>query len=120
MDHMLHLTRSESCMMHTTVKRVSNDSPLKACSTNVVISYVVDSTRASVTTNSSISLIQRYRDKLPRENNITPKPNFESLMEGDNYRCKLILPPNAAFHTTIGPATSIFHVSKQLVCLDAC
>lgn len=41
-------------------------------------------------------------------------------MEGNLYRCKLILPPNAAFHTTIGPVASSFHVSKQLVCLDAC
>ncbi|KAL8499337.1 hypothetical protein ACS0TY_022353 [Phlomoides rotata] len=120
MDHMLHLTRSESSMMHTAVKRVSNDSQLKACSTNEVLSYVVDSTQASVTANSSISLVQRYCDKLPRDNNMTPKPNFESVMEGDQYRCKLILPPNAAFHTTIGPAASNFHVSKQLVCLDAC
>lgn len=41
-------------------------------------------------------------------------------MEGNLYRCKLILPPNAAFQTTIGPVARNSHVSKQLVCLDAC
>lgn len=52
-------------MKHTAFKRDSN--VLKACNINEVPPYVVDSTRASVTINSSISLIQRYCDKLPRD-----------------------------------------------------
>lgn len=67
MDHMLHLSRSERSMKHTAYKTDSSDSLLKACNTNEVLPYVVDSTGASVTVNSSISLIQRYCDKLPRD-----------------------------------------------------
>lgn len=36
------------------------------------------------------------------------------------YECKLSLPPNAAFQTIIGPQSKNSHLSKQLVCLEAC
>lgn len=51
---------------------------------------------------------------------VSPKPNFELLKEGDLYRSKLILPPSASFQTITGPAVANSHLSKQLVCLDAC
>lgn len=36
------------------------------------------------------------------------------------YECKLTLPPNAAFQTIIGSGNKNSHLSKQLVCLEAC
>lgn len=119
-DHMLFITRSESSMMHTAVNRDPNHSPVKACNTNEVPPYVVESTGASVTADSSISLIHRYCQKLPHDKSFSPKPDFELLTEGNLYTCKLTLPPNASFQTLIGPVAGSSRASKQLVCLDAC
>ncbi|KAI3454024.1 hypothetical protein Pfo_010687 [Paulownia fortunei] len=119
-DHVSYITRSENSMTHAAMNRDPDDCLVKACITNEALAYVVESTGASVTADSSISLIHRYCEKLPGDNYFIPKPKFELLVEGNLYRCKLILPPNAAFQTTIGPVARNFHVSKQLVCLDAC
>lgn len=40
-------------------------------------------------------------------------------MEGC-YKCKLILPPNAAFQTIVGPSGKTARLAKNLVCLEAC
>lgn len=40
-------------------------------------------------------------------------------MEG-GCKCKLSLPPNAAFQTIVGPLSRNTHLAKQLVCLEAC
>ncbi|XP_057810425.1 endoribonuclease Dicer homolog 3a-like [Salvia miltiorrhiza] len=119
-DHMLFITRSETSMIHTAVNRDPGDSPVKACNTNKVVSYVVESSGASVTSDSSISLLHRYCQNLPLDKSFSPKPNFEISTEGNLYRCKMTLPPNASFQTIIGPAARSPNVSKQLVCLDAC
>lgn len=39
---------------------------------------------------------------------------------GGCYTCKLILPPNAAFQTIVGPSGRNGHLAKHLVCLEAC
>lgn len=36
------------------------------------------------------------------------------------YQCEITLPPNAAFQTIVGPMSRNTHLSKQLVCLEAC
>lgn len=36
------------------------------------------------------------------------------------YQCKLTLPQNAAFRHLMGPMARSSHLSKQLVCLEAC
>ncbi|KAK4422330.1 Endoribonuclease Dicer3a [Sesamum alatum] len=119
-DHMSYITRSENSMTNTTMKRHPDDSVVKTSVTDEALAYVSESTGASVTASSSISLIQRYCQKLPGDKYFIPKPKFEQLVEGSLCRCKLILPPNAAFQTIIGPEARNFHVAKQLVCLDAC
>lgn len=50
----------------------------------------------------------------------TPKPVFEFTLYGGSYQCTLTLPPNAAFQTLVGPVHRNSHMSKQLVCMDAC
>lgn len=50
----------------------------------------------------------------------TPKPFFHFTYLEGMYECKLTLPPNAAFQTIIGPGNKNSHLSKQLVCLEAC
>ena len=50
----------------------------------------------------------------------TPKPNFQLSISNGFYECKIILPPNAAFQTIVGPLSSNSQISKQLACLEAC
>lgn len=50
----------------------------------------------------------------------TPRPNFQFSLIGGLYECKLTLPPNSVFQTLVGPVSKSSHLSKQLVCLEAC
>ncbi|KAK6129787.1 hypothetical protein DH2020_036494 [Rehmannia glutinosa] len=103
-DHMSRIiARSVNSTIHAAKNKDPDDCLVQACITNEALAYVVESTGASITPDSSVGL-----------------PKFELLVEGNLYRCKLILPPNAAFQTAVGPVARSFHVSRQLVCLDAC
>ncbi|EYU29224.1 hypothetical protein MIMGU_mgv1a0001671mg, partial [Erythranthe guttata] len=119
-DDMFYITRSENSMTQTAMNRNPDDCSIKACITKEEHVYVVGSTGASVTADSSVSLIHRYCQKLPGDKYFTPKPKFVDLVDGGLYRCRLILPPNAPFQTNIGPLAQNRHIAKQLVCLDAC
>ncbi|XP_073304359.1 endoribonuclease Dicer homolog 3b isoform X1 [Primulina huaijiensis] len=102
---------------------MNRDPDVRMIETSIIneeATYSVNVTGASVTADSSISIIEGYCKKLPRDKYFVPEPKFEFLQEGNLYRCKLVLPPNAAFQTMIGPEASNCHMSKQLVCLDAC
>ncbi|URE47590.1 Ribonuclease III domain [Musa troglodytarum] len=94
------------------VSRVSIDEDLGA--------YYVDSTGASVTAESSVSLINTYCQNLPRDKYFTPKPIFRFTLDGEYYECTITLPPNAAIQTIVGPANQNSHVAKKLACLEAC
>lgn len=118
-DHVSDITRSEISMTNTSMNRDPDDC-VETSITNEEAMYSVNVTGASVTAESSIGLIDRYCKKLPRDKYFVPEPTFEVLQEGNLYKCKLVLPPNAAFQTMIGPEASNSHISKQLVCLDAC
>ncbi|XP_064986291.1 endoribonuclease Dicer homolog 3a-like isoform X1 [Musa acuminata AAA Group] len=82
--------------------------------------YYVDSTGASVTADSSVSLINTYCQNLPRDKYFTPKPIFRFTLDGGYYECTITLPPNAAIQTIVGPANQNSHVAKKLACLEAC
>ncbi|KAL3633443.1 Dicer dimerization domain [Castilleja foliolosa] len=136
-DHMSYITRSDNSTTHSATDQVNPgsdnstahtatdkvnpaDCTGKASATNEVFRYVVKSTGASVTPESSVSLIHKYCELLPENDSLIPKPKFELLMDGNLCRCKLILPPKAAFESSVGPLARNFHLSRQLVCLDAC
>ncbi|CAK9137648.1 unnamed protein product [Ilex paraguariensis] len=119
-DQIFDVIRSEYSMIDTTTSRDPDTFILKACANNDVDAYHVEVTGASVTADSSVNLIHRYCEKLPRDKYFTPKPIFQFLLSGESYRCKLTLPPSAAFQTIVGPEIRNSHLSKQLVCLDAC
>ncbi|KAK9273139.1 hypothetical protein L1049_017946 [Liquidambar formosana] len=119
-DQLFDIIRSERSMTDTSINRGPDACVLKACTFDETDTYFVDTTGASVTADSSVNLIHRYCDKLPGDKYFTPKPIFQfSLLEG-SYQCKLTLPPNAAFQTIVGPLSRASHLSKQLVCLEAC
>ncbi|KAF6156089.1 hypothetical protein GIB67_007464 [Kingdonia uniflora] len=82
--------------------------------------YMVESTGASVTADSSVSLIHKYCEKLPKDKYFIPKPIFTYSQSGVCHSCILILPPNAALQRIQGPMAKNVHLSKQLVCLEAC
>ncbi|KAL2544712.1 Endoribonuclease Dicer-like protein 3a [Forsythia ovata] len=119
-DQMFNIIRTEYSMTDKAINRDTDGSLTKASATKEVPAYLVEVTGASVTANSSISLVHRYCDKLPRDNNVILKPTLECFLEGSFYRCKLVLPPSAPFQTIIGPESGSRRLSKQLVCLHAC
>uniref|UniRef100_A0A5B7CE62 Uncharacterized protein n=1 Tax=Davidia involucrata TaxID=16924 RepID=A0A5B7CE62_DAVIN len=119
-DQLFDIIRSEYSMTDTAINRDPDAYILKACNIKETDAYYVGVTGASVTADSSVSLIHRYCEKLPGDKYFTPKPIFQFLLSGESYQCKLTLPPNAAFQTIVGPLNKNSHLSKQLVCLDAC
>ncbi|KAF7134712.1 hypothetical protein RHSIM_Rhsim08G0003600 [Rhododendron simsii] len=119
-DQIFDIIRSEYSMTDTAANRDPDSCVLRACKIKEIDAYYVDATGASVTQDSSVNLIHRYCEKLPRDKYFTPKPIFQFLLSGDAYQCKLSLPPSAAFQILVGPLSSNSHLSKQLVCFDAC
>ncbi|XP_060673707.1 endoribonuclease Dicer homolog 3a isoform X2 [Ziziphus jujuba] len=119
-DQLFDVIRSECSMIDTTVNRDPDAHSLKTWTFGGTDGYLVHATGASVTADSSISLIQRYCEKLPTAKCFASKPTFQfSCLEGF-YECKLTLPPNSAFQTLVGPVSRSSNLSKQLVCLEAC
>ncbi|XP_058069603.1 endoribonuclease Dicer homolog 3a [Magnolia sinica] len=119
-DVLFDIIRSEHSMADTASNRDPDASISKVCRHEDINAYSVESTGATVTPDSSVSLIYRYCEKLPGDKYFTPKPKFEFVLYGGSYECTLTLPPNAAFQTIVGPTCRGCHLSRQLVCLDAC
>ncbi|XAR57556.1 Ribonuclease III [Bertholletia excelsa] len=119
-EQVFYIIRSEHSMTETTISQEPSTSILRASSIEETYVYYVDATGASVTTDSSVSLIHRYCEKLPGDKYFTPKPMFQFVLLGDSYQCTLTLPPNAAFQSITGPPSRNSHLSKQLACFVAC
>ncbi|XP_009363041.2 endoribonuclease Dicer homolog 3a-like isoform X1 [Pyrus x bretschneideri] len=119
-DQLYEIVRSEFLMTDTAIKRDPEACSLKACPLEETNVYTVDSTGASVTADSSVSLVHKYCETLPRDKYFTAKPTFHISYLGESYECKITLPPNAAFQTLVGPVCKKSSLAKQLVCLEAC
>ncbi|XP_018503569.2 endoribonuclease Dicer homolog 3a isoform X1 [Pyrus x bretschneideri] len=119
-DQLYEIVKSECLLIDTAVKRDPEACILKECILEETNIYTVDSTRALVTADSSVSLIHKYCETLPRDKYFTPNPTFHFSYLGGSYECKITLPPNAAFQTLVGPACKKSSLAKQLVCLEAC
>ncbi|XP_050366617.1 endoribonuclease Dicer homolog 3a-like [Argentina anserina] len=119
-DQLFEIIKSEGLMTNTALNRDPEESVLKPCTLDEISEYIVDSTGASVTADSSVRLLHKYCDTLPRDKYFIPKPAFQFSYLGDFYECKITLPPNAAFHTLVGPACKNSGLSKQFACLEAC
>ncbi|PNY04416.1 endoribonuclease dicer 3a-like protein, partial [Trifolium pratense] len=118
--NILEPTMSERSMNDAAVSK-DNGCNLRTFTVRKTEAYHVDSTGASVNLDSSVTLINQYCEKLPRDKYSSGKPNFESVpVEGGGYECKLTLPPNAAFQTIVGPSGKDVRLAKTLVCLEAC
>ncbi|XP_006645199.1 endoribonuclease Dicer homolog 3a isoform X3 [Oryza brachyantha] len=82
--------------------------------------YSVGTTGAKVTADSSISIVYRYCQELPKDKCYSPKPTFQFTQHDDGCVCTLKLPSSAALQLLVGPKAKNMHKAKQLVCLDAC
>ncbi|MQL98516.1 hypothetical protein Taro_031222 [Colocasia esculenta] len=119
-DLLFNIIRSKHSLVDTALNRESDAPIFLPCIKDKINAYCVESTGAIVTVDSSISLIHKYCEKLPRNKYFTPKPLFQISSYDGSYGCTLTLPPNAAFPMLVGPVTRSSNLAKQLVCLDAC
>ncbi|KAK7395386.1 hypothetical protein VNO78_15942 [Psophocarpus tetragonolobus] len=119
-NQLFDIIRSEYSMKNTAKRRELEAFNLETYRTPKTCAYYVDATGACVTTDSSVSLVHRYCEKLPSDKYFIPKPVFQFSNSGGQYECKLILPPTSPFQIIIGPPSTNSHLSRQLVCLEAC
>ncbi|RDX82989.1 Endoribonuclease Dicer-like 3a, partial [Mucuna pruriens] len=118
-NQLFNIIRSERSMTDAAISK-DHVSSLRAFTVGKTNAYCVESTGASVTLDSSVGLINRYCEKLPRDKYSCAKPSFASMPVEGGYQCKLILPPNAAFQTIIGPSGKDVRLAKHLACFEAC
>ncbi|KAL5559568.1 hypothetical protein UlMin_035779 [Ulmus minor] len=119
-DQLFDVIMTERSMIDTTTSRDPDSFVPKACTSEVSNTYFVEVTGASVTADSSVSLINQYCQQLPKDKYFNPKPIFRIVDVGGSYECTITLPPNAAFPTLVGPICRSSNLSKQLACLEAC
>ncbi|XP_078169744.1 endoribonuclease Dicer homolog 3a-like isoform X2 [Carex rostrata] len=121
-DLLFDILRSKYAMIDTAIKRDPDDALFpKTCTRDEEKEYCIESTGAKVTISSSISIIYRYCEKLPRDKFYIPRPTLEvKHCCSGSYKCKLILPPSSAFQTLEGPTERSCQKAKQSACLEAC
>ncbi|KAK2645038.1 hypothetical protein Ddye_020233 [Dipteronia dyeriana] len=119
-DQIYDIIRSERSMTDTAINRDPDACFLRSCNFEKTNAYTVDATGASVTVDSSVSLIHHYCEKLPVDKYYTPKPIFKYNFSEELCECEMTLPSSAAFQSIVGPATRNKTLAKQLVCLEAC
>ncbi|MED6203666.1 helicase [Stylosanthes scabra] len=119
-NKLFDIIRSERSMTEAAIYKENDASNLRVITEVKSHVYYVESTGASVTLDSSVSLLNRYCEKLPCDEYSRAKPNFEFLPLEGAYKCKLTLPPNAAFQTIVGAVGKDVRLARNLVCLEAC
>ncbi|XP_020536663.1 endoribonuclease Dicer homolog 3a isoform X2 [Jatropha curcas] len=119
-NQLFDFIRSEWLVTNTAMNRDPDVWTLKACMAEETEAYIVEGTGASVTADSSVSLIHRYCAKLPGDKYYTPMPIFEFKFSEKSCQCNLKLPASAAFQTIVGPKCRSQQLAKKLVCLEAC
>uniref|UniRef100_A0ACD5XC55 Uncharacterized protein n=1 Tax=Avena sativa TaxID=4498 RepID=A0ACD5XC55_AVESA len=107
-------------MVETALNRDSEDLLPDFLSTQERNEYLVGTTGAKVTADSSIGVIVQYCNKLPKDKYNTTKPSFEFNDHGDGFVCTLTLPSCDVLSPLVGPKARNKQKAKQLVCLDAC
>ncbi|CAK9179473.1 unnamed protein product [Ilex paraguariensis] len=82
--------------------------------------YKVDSTGATISSGSSISLLHHYCSKLPHDEFFNPKPQFFYFDDAEGTVCHIILPSNAPTHQIVSSPMSSLEAAKKDACLKAC
>ncbi|KAH9603173.1 hypothetical protein KSS87_008418 [Heliosperma pusillum] len=82
--------------------------------------YSVGFTGATISTQTSISLLYHYCSKLPRDEYFIPKPDLFYVDDTEGTICHIILPSNAPIHHVVSTAQSSVDAAKRNACLRAC
>ncbi|KAK3005994.1 hypothetical protein RJ639_017631, partial [Escallonia herrerae] len=82
--------------------------------------YKVDSTGATISSGSSVSLLHHYCSKLPRDEFFNPRPQFFYFDETEGSVCHIILPANAPIHQIVSAPQLSIDAAKKDACLKAC
>lgn len=82
--------------------------------------YRVDCTGASVNTETSIELVNRFCSKLPRDESYTPKAEYLSQKVGLLYKCDIKLPFGSPIYEVLGEPQRTSRLAKQATALEAC
>ncbi|KAL8152481.1 hypothetical protein V2J09_010241 [Rumex salicifolius] len=82
--------------------------------------YRVDSTGASISLQSSVTLLHHYCSKLPRDEYFDPHPQFFYINDVEGTICHIILPANAPMHQVASTPQSSMEAAKKNACLKAC
>ncbi|GLJ43003.1 hypothetical protein SUGI_0892520 [Cryptomeria japonica] len=82
--------------------------------------YKVDSTKATISTGCSVSLLYHYCSKLSKDEFFCPVPEFSNFEEPGGVKCCISLPSNAPFRQVEGPICSSVEKGKRVACLEAC
>ncbi|CAI9097482.1 OLC1v1033915C1 [Oldenlandia corymbosa var. corymbosa] len=82
--------------------------------------YQVDSTGATISSASSVSLLHRYCSKLWHDEYFYPKPQFFYMDDKEGMICHIVLPSNAPFREIVSDPQPSFEVAKKDACLKAC
>lgn len=82
--------------------------------------YSVDSTGATISSGSSVSLLHRYCSKLPHDEFFNPKPRLYFFDDAEGTVCYIILPANAPIHQVISLPQPSREAAKKDACLEAC
>lgn len=85
-----------------------------------VNTYEVTSTGATISSGSSVSLLQHYCSRLPRDEFFIPKPEFFYFDDVEGTICRIILPSNAPAHVIVSSPQSSTEAAKKDACLKAC
>ncbi|KAL2346622.1 hypothetical protein Fmac_000622 [Flemingia macrophylla] len=118
-NQLFDIIRSERFMNDASIKR-DHESSFRALKMEKTDAYYVESTGASVTLDSSATLIIQYCGKLPRDKYSCAKPIYEFLPVEGGYKCTLILPHNAAIQAVTGPPGKDIRMARCLACFEAC
>ncbi|KAK9706277.1 hypothetical protein RND81_07G114300 [Saponaria officinalis] len=82
--------------------------------------YSVGLTGATISTQTSISLLYHYCSKLPRDEYFNPKPDLFYVDDTEGTICHIILPSNAPIHHIVSAPQSSIDAAKGNACLRAC
>ncbi|KAL9242481.1 hypothetical protein vseg_016474 [Gypsophila vaccaria] len=82
--------------------------------------YSVGQTGATISTQTSISLLYHYCSKLPRDEYFNPKPDIFYVDDTEGTICHIILPSNSPIHHIVSAPQSSVDAAKRNACLRAC
>ncbi|XP_030456382.2 dicer-like protein 4 isoform X1 [Syzygium oleosum] len=81
--------------------------------------YRVDSSGASISSGSSISLLYQYCAKLPHDEYFDPKPKFYYFDDVGGTVCHIILPANSPIHQIVSAPRLSMEAAKKEASLQA-